>query len=225
MEGDVCIVGIVCGSFHSQYLNLKPYYIDITPVTQGEFAQYLKAKALPADRYHYLQNWDWSGATPKPVAGNETLPVTYVGFAEAKAYCGSLGKRLPSSVEWQYAGQGNRTGADGEALAYPWGPKDNVSLHAKMTTGNIFYGPEPVDKYSPAGDSVFGLKSMVGNVWQMTSEYADGHTRSVLLRGGSNYRPSGSGWYSLELFALFCTVKLTIPVNKPGNSRNPRFVL
>ena len=37
--------------------------------------------------------------------------------------------------------------------------------------------------------------SMIGNVWQMTDEYADGHTRSVILRGGSNYRPSGSGWY------------------------------
>ena len=74
MEGDVCIVGIVCGSFHSQYLNLKPYYIDITPVTQGEFALYLKAKALPADRYHYLQNWDWSGATPKPVEHKQPQP-------------------------------------------------------------------------------------------------------------------------------------------------------
>ena len=29
-------------------------------------------------------------------------------------------------------------------------------------------------------------------------EYADGHTRSVLLRGGSNYRPSQSGWYLPE---------------------------
>ena len=126
-------------------------------------------KALPADRYHYLQNWDWSGAVPKPGPGNETLPVTYIGFAEAKAYCASLGKRLPSSVEWQYAGQGNAIDASGEALAYPWGPKDNATLHPTMTTGNIFYGPEPVDRYSPAGDSAFGLQSMVGNVWQYTS--------------------------------------------------------
>ena len=159
--------------FHSQYLSLKPYYIDIAPVTQAEFAAYLQkaggVKALPADRYHYLQNWDWSGAVPKPGPGNETLPVTYIGFAEAKAYCAGLGKRLPSSVEWQYAGQGNAIDASGEALAYPWGPKDNATLHPTMTTGNIFYGPEPVDRYSPAGDSAFGLQSMVGNVWQYTS--------------------------------------------------------
>ena len=28
-----------------------------------------------------------------------------------------------------------------------------------------------------------------------TDEFQDDHTRSVLLRGGSNYRPSGSSWY------------------------------
>ena len=121
--------------------------------------------------------------------------VTYVGYSEAKAYCTSLGKRLPTEIEWQFAGQGNRNGSDGEAQLFPWGEKDNATLRPTMTTGNIFHGPEPVDKYSPAGDSPFGLMSMIGNVWQMTDEYADGHTRSVILRGGSNYRPSGSGWY------------------------------
>ncbi|EOD29505.1 hypothetical protein EMIHUDRAFT_365847, partial [Emiliania huxleyi CCMP1516] len=32
-------------------------------------------------------------------------------------------------------------------------------------------------------------------VTQYTDEIADEHTRSVLLRGGSNYRPDGSHWY------------------------------
>ena len=36
---------------------------------------------------------------------------------------------------------------------------------------------------------------MVGNVWQYTDEVRDEHTRAVILRGGSNYRPSGSSWY------------------------------
>ena len=30
---------------------------------------------------------------------------------------------------------------------------------------------------------------------QFTDTYSDGHTRSQLLKGGSYYRPSGSGWY------------------------------
>ena len=36
---------------------------------------------------------------------------------------------------------------------------------------------------------------MAGNAWDMTSVFEDDHTRSVILRGSSNYRPSGSHWY------------------------------
>ena len=86
-------------------MNVKPYLIDITPVTHEAFASYLRklgTSALPVDRYHYLLNWDWSDPTmPKPHPGNGSLPVTYIGYAEAKAYCSSLGRRLPTEIEWQ----------------------------------------------------------------------------------------------------------------------------
>jgi formylglycine-generating enzyme required for sulfatase activity len=36
---------------------------------------------------------------------------------------------------------------------------------------------------------------LTGNIWQWTDEYVDDHTRAAVLRGGSFYRPSGSGWY------------------------------
>jgi hypothetical protein len=42
----------------------------------------------------------------------------------------------------------------------------------------------------------------VGNVWQYTDVFVDAHTRAAILRGSSNYRPDGSGWYfrpALEL--------------------------
>ena len=62
-------------------MKVKPYYIDTTPVTQTAFAAYLKKQeagpsALPTDRYHYLENWDWTDPTmPKPYAKNGLLPV------------------------------------------------------------------------------------------------------------------------------------------------------
>ena len=30
---------------------------------------------------------------------------------------------------------------------------------------------------------------------QSTDEFQDDHTRAIILRGGSNYRPTGSLWY------------------------------
>merc|ERR1711977_656992 len=61
--------------------------------------------------------------------------------------------------------------------------------------GRTCPGPEAVTKHEPEGNSPFGVSDLVGNVWQYTTEFQDAHTRSVILRGGSNYRPLGSRWY------------------------------
>ena len=39
---------------------------------------------------------------------------------------------------------------------------------------------------------------------QFTDTYSDGHTQSQLLKGGSYYRPSGSGWYFRHCIELRC---------------------
>ena len=112
-------------------------------------------------------------------------------FLQARAYCKSLGKRLPKEEEWQFAATG---GGDGAQL-YPWGDNPpNASTTPKQVTGTDFPGPEPVGKY-PAGASPFGVMDLIGSVWQMTDEYQDAHTRSVIVKGGANYRPSSSVWY------------------------------
>lgn len=38
--------------------------------------------------------------------------------------------------------------------------------------------------------SLFGGSDFVGNVWQYTSSFTDAHTRRVVLKGGSNYKPA-----------------------------------
>ena len=43
-----------------------------------------------------------------------------------------------------------------------------------------------------------GVSDLVGNVWQLTSSFADAHTASVVLKGGSNYFPvatAAAKWY------------------------------
>ena len=117
--------------------------------------------------------------------------MTYVGIEEARGFCTAMGKRLPREEEWQFAATG---GADSQRT-YPWGETlPNATTTPAQRTGTTFPGPEHVGRY-PAGASPFGILDMVGSVWQMTDEYQDAHTRSVILRGGSNYRPSSSMWY------------------------------
>jgi formylglycine-generating enzyme required for sulfatase activity len=60
--------------------------------------------------------------------------------------------------------------------------------------GNTVPSAEPVGA-RPGGASPFGVEDMVGSVWQYTSEFQDNHTRYVIVKGGSNYRPAGSKWY------------------------------
>jgi formylglycine-generating enzyme required for sulfatase activity len=61
--------------------------------------------------------------------------------------------------------------------------------------------PADVDAH-PKGASPFGVRDLVGNVWQMTEEVVDDHTRNLILKGGSHYRPEGSHWYFPQAYKL-----------------------
>ena len=99
--------------------------------------------------------------------------------------CAWRGARLPHSFEWQYAAQG----PDNDGRKYPWGNDTDPSLYPTPTTdGGV--RPAPVGAHSPLGDSPFGVRDLVGNVWQWTAtEFVDAHTRSVIVRGSSSYVP------------------------------------
>ena len=59
-----------------------------------------------------------------------------------------------------------------------------------------------MDAFSPRDYSVFGVGGLVGNVWQYTDIFYDTHTRAAVLRGSSNYYPSGSKWYFPQALQL-----------------------
>lgn len=174
---------------HEKTLQMPALYVDKYPVTNAKYAAYLQAsKYVPKDRQNWLKHsFDFpaegtgqpSGVKP----GWEQKPVTYVSLLDAQAYCAHEGKRLPSVIEWQYFAQGGNS-----SLIYPWGADDNANFTPAVNSNWTNPGPEPVGAH-PEGGSVDGIQDLVRSVWQMTSVFEDDHTRSVLLRGGSNYGP------------------------------------
>jgi len=179
---------------HSKILTVGPFYMDKYPVTNAQYSAYLQATGYwPKDTYNWLKSWNGSTV---PRAELAEKPVTYIGLDEARKYCAWVGGRLPHSWEWQYAAQGY------DGRKYPWGSENDQRKYPSMTSGNTFNGPESVTAHAPIGDSVFGVSDLVGNVWQYTDEFQDDHTRAVILRGGSNYRPEGSNWYFPQALEL-----------------------
>jgi gamma-glutamyl hercynylcysteine S-oxide synthase len=171
--------------FHDHAMDMRRFFIDRTPVTNRQFKAFLDgAHYHPADSENFLKDWK-DGTYP---AGWDARPVAWVSLEDARAYAAWAGKRLPHEWKWQYAAQG----ADGRA--YPWGPEWRADAVPTPEKGRSLGPPAPVDAH-PAGVSASGVLDLVGNVWQWTEEYADAHTRSVILRGGSHYQPQGSIWY------------------------------
>jgi len=190
--------------FHEHPMQLKPYFIDKYPVTNGEFKKFLDATHYrPQDSLNFLKDWK-DGSYPD---GGANKPVTWVSLEDARAYAKWAGKRLPHEWEWQYAAQGN------DGRAFPWGncdwlapsrsggplgcPSDSsatTALAPSPDKGRTLPPPSDVDAH-PQGASPFGVMDMVGNVWQWTDEYVDEHTRAAIVRGGNHYQPQGSIWY------------------------------
>jgi eukaryotic-like serine/threonine-protein kinase len=123
----------------SKPVNLGPFYIDETEVSNSDYAEFCRATGRP------------------PPTGTPDLPVVRVTVVQARAYAQWKGRRLPTAQEWERAARGV------DAMRYPWGkeedPKranllDNPTLvnHALMPVRSFAKLPE---------------YQMAGNAWEM----------------------------------------------------------
>jgi formylglycine-generating enzyme required for sulfatase activity len=147
---------------------LPEFWIDRTPVTNAEYARFVAAIGHKPPRH-------WKGKSPpKDIADH---PVAHVPWHDAVAYAEWAGKRLPTEEEWEKAARGT----DGREC--PWG--DEFDKDKCNVKGSGIGDTTPVGKYSPAGDSPYGVADMVGNVREWTAgEYRPGSNLRV-LRGAA----------------------------------------
>jgi iron(II)-dependent oxidoreductase len=168
--------------YEAHAVSVPAFAIDQYKVTNRQYLEFIAAGGYEARALWSNDDWNWKlgQGVSHPAFWKRTgeqwlyrtmfedIPLppewpVYVSQAEAKAYANWAGKSLPTEAEWHRAAYGT---PNGDERAYPWG---NDEPSAKF--GNFDFtrwNPAPVSAF-PAGQSAFGVHSLLGNGWEWTS--------------------------------------------------------
>jgi sulfatase modifying factor 1 len=165
---------------------VAPFWIDRTEATIGSFRTCVDAGTCsrPA-RTSTACTFD---------TGDAELPVSCVHWRDADAYCRSVGKRLPTEREWEYAARGTL------ATPFPWGTlpacTNAVTLVNERSAKSCAARPSHVGTH-PGGASAFGVQDMSGNLEEWTADwYVESLGPGPAPRSGAAHVLRGGGWLS-----------------------------
>lgn len=142
----------------AQLLSVTDYFIMRFPVTNAQYAQFMQETGHRAPLF-----WR-DGTFPN---GKSDHPVVGVSYYDAIAFCAWAGQvtglpiRLPTEPEWEKAARGP------EPRLYSWG--DEWKTNACNVSEEKLNDTSPVGRFSPQGDSPYGVADMGGNVQEWCS--------------------------------------------------------
>ncbi|MEV7010512.1 SUMF1/EgtB/PvdO family nonheme iron enzyme [Streptosporangium sp. NPDC051022] len=203
---------LVGPSHHLMYRRVeRPVRFDRFPVTVGRYNRFLEAV-----RQYGSQQWDHPDKPAEfshepwkerlkiqeyfTDPAYENHPAICVNYWSAYAFARFEGKRLPTSLEWEAAARGD------DGRLFPWGDEIDLDIvscadswsgrplityeawREDLDRGRLSQTmPGPVDAH-PGNVSPFGVREMVGNVWEITGTVLE-DLNEVVICGGSYDNP------------------------------------
>ena len=144
------------------------YWLDTRPVTNAEFLEFVRThpqwqrsrvSPLFADR-GYLA--DWAGDLEPGPGAPADAPVVRVSWFAARAYARALGKRLPTTAEWERAGSAGFTTPDGATE-----PGFSAALLAWLARPT----PATLPAAGAGRPNFFGARDLHGLVWEWVEDF------------------------------------------------------
>jgi len=152
-----------CSTEHE--VTLSPFYMDITEVTNEEFEEFVNTtEESPPNNTRPQYNLWKDGAVPEEI---RRQPVINVSYFQAESYCMSVGKRLPTEAEWEFAARGS------DGRLYPWGdmrPSPKIAqFDGEWRDEKTLYEVNFFDD----GRTPEGIYNMFGGVKEWVSDWYD----------------------------------------------------
>ena len=171
-------------------VEVRPFAISRTAVTNAQYAAFVddggyerqtlwgddgcrwreSAGAKHPVYWRFTEGKWWRRNFDEMVPLEDHLPVLHINWYEADAFCRWAGRRLPTEAEWEMAASAepaaDSRGITAHKRQFPWGDETPTSNRANLDWRNM--GCVDV-RLLAAGDSAFGCRQMIGNVWEWTT--------------------------------------------------------
>ena len=168
-------------------VNIQPFAIARASTSYLQYSAFVEDGGYNKQQFWDKDGWDWlqknklrnPDGWKKDSEGNWLIrhfdqwqpmrphaAVVHISWYEASAWCRWAGRRLPTEAEWELAASGSADNIN-EKRIYPWGDEQPSEKHVNMDSRAM----RTIDVGAlPDGDSAFGCRQMLGNVWEWTAD-------------------------------------------------------
>ena len=185
-------------------VTVASFRIARAPVTNEALLEFVEAGGYGDERFWSPEGWRWRAAAG---AGHPVYwrrgeggrwferrfdaevplpphrPAIHVCWHEAEAFCRWAGRRLPTEAEWELAA------STPQKRAFPWGDAPPDAWRANLDAAAGW----TVDVAAlPEGDSAYGCRQLIGNVWEWTASDFQPYPGFVV----DPYKEYSAPWFS-----------------------------